>query len=101
MNGADGYMEYRLWASPWRQIVEDELRLRNPHKIVKRERKSVAQDRLDAIVKESKEYTNRIRRLEFYEKQKRLHQMEETVGRPLTDNQRLAVAIRSLEGREK
>lgn len=101
MNGLDGYMSYRMWASPWRQIVEDELRMRNPHKVVKRERKSVASDRLAEIVSESKLWSQRERRARFYAERKRLHQMEETVGTPLTDQEQMAVAIRSLEGRKK
>lgn len=101
MNGLDGYMSYRLWASPWRQIVEDELRMRNPHKVVQRERKSVVSDRLAEIVSESKQWSQRERRAKFYAAQKRLHHKGETVGTPLTDDQLLAVAIRSLEGRKK
>ena len=101
MNGADGYMYYRQWASPWRQIVEDELRMRNPHEVTKRERKSVASVRLAEMVSESKEWSQRERRAKFYAAQKRLHRKGETVGTSLTDNQLLAVAIRSLEGRKK
>lgn len=101
VNGLDGYMSYRLWASPWRQIVEDELRQRNPHKTVRRERKSVAERRLAEVVAESRQWSSKITRERFYREQKRLHQMKETVSTPLTFEQQLAVAIRSLESRKK
>lgn len=101
MNGAEGYMIYRQWASPWRQIVEYELRLRDSSNAKKREQKSAASDRLAEMVSESKLWSQRNRRAKFYDERKRLHQEGKTVGTPLTENQVMAVAIRSLEGRKK
>lgn len=79
-------------ASPYRQILDYELRLR------KKTTMTVGDDRLNRMVTEAKVWqTNEARkkRARFYAAQKQLHTKQ--VGAPLTEEQQMAIALRSLE----
>ena len=77
--------------SPYRQIVEYELRCR------KKSTMSAGDDRLNTMMQELKTWETveaRQRRARFYAKQKL---QQEASSTPLDENQLMAIALRSLE----
>ena len=81
--------KYLRW-SPYRQIVDDELRMRKGVQM------SLGQDRLRELVREAQAWNNRENMKRF---KKRLERERIQLGL-LTDEQQMAIALRSFERKQ-